>query len=188
MQGDGEWGLQPVHHTLSLQILPPLGGDSSSHYNPPPASPRWVLSMGCSFSSTVPAWVPSMGCSPLGTDCYILGFPWSHSLLWAEPPALAWGPLWAAGGMCSTVNLQGLLERLLSQHGGLQGNFYSNTSLLLTPFTDLGVCISVSLTSHPSLCCRFSSSWFFSPFLNTLLQRCYHCCQLARLTWSWGSI
>jgi len=35
-QGDGEWGLQSVHHTLSLPLLPPQREDSS-HSSPAPA-------------------------------------------------------------------------------------------------------------------------------------------------------
>ena len=35
-QGDREWGLQSVHHTLSLPLLPPQGEDSS-HSSPAPA-------------------------------------------------------------------------------------------------------------------------------------------------------
>jgi len=33
---DGEWGLQSVHHTLSLPLIPPQG-DDSSHASPTPA-------------------------------------------------------------------------------------------------------------------------------------------------------
>jgi len=35
-QGDGEWGLWSVHHTLSLPIIPPQGEDFS-HSSPAPA-------------------------------------------------------------------------------------------------------------------------------------------------------
>ena len=61
VQGDREWDLQSVHHTLSLPLLPPHAlpllqcgvppmGDSSSQ-----TSPMWVLPTGCSSSWTGPA-------------------------------------------------------------------------------------------------------------------------------------
>jgi len=74
-QGDREWGLWSVHHTLSLPLLPlhslpllqrgvPPMGDS-----PPQTGPTWVLPTGCHSSQTAPMSVLSMGCSLSGTGC-----------------------------------------------------------------------------------------------------------------------
>ena len=92
--------------------------------------------MGCSSSRTAPAWVPATRCSPSGADCSSAGFPWSHGLLRAQPPAPVWGPPRAAG----------------------ESRLWHTSSLSF--FTDLGVCVAVSLTSHSSLHCRFFSSLF----------------------------
>ena len=89
VQGDGEWGLRSVDHTLSLP-LHPLQGQHSSHSSPAPArSPshrrqsstnfsNGVLPMGCRSSQTAPAWVPSTACSPSGADCSSVGPPRGH--------------------------------------------------------------------------------------------------------------
>ena len=128
VQGDREWGLGSVHHTLSLPLLPPQGEDSS-HSAPAPArgpSHRRQSSMNCSsvgpshgvqslrnrllprgsptWSQVLPATCSSVGSSLHGATGYLpggcssTGFPRGHSLLGVHPPALVWGPPWAAGG------------------------------------------------------------------------------------------
>lgn len=68
----GNGGLQPIHHTLSLLLLPPQGQDSSHSFpdpvsdSPPWAPPMWVLPMGCSSLHIATACIPSTGCSPSG--------------------------------------------------------------------------------------------------------------------------
>ena len=73
VQGDGEWGLQSVHHTLSLPLLPPQGEDSS-HSAPAQAwgpSHGTQSSMNCSSKSTFHKLQFFMNCSRVGP-------PWGH--------------------------------------------------------------------------------------------------------------
>ncbi|KAK4828543.1 hypothetical protein QYF61_027219 [Mycteria americana] len=54
-QGDGEWGLRSVHHTLSVPLLPPQGEDSS-HSSPAPAwGPSHRRQSSTNFSSVPPS-------------------------------------------------------------------------------------------------------------------------------------
>jgi len=100
-----------------------------------------------------------------------------------HPSALAWGPFHGLQvDICSTVDLHGLQGDSLPHHGlhhELQGKALcsgvSSTSSS-SFFTDLGVCRVVSFTSsHSSLFTAISPLFFFSPFLNMLSQRRYHC-------------
>jgi len=95
-QGDREWGLQSVHHTLSLPLLPLQGEDSA------PSSPFLM-------------WAPlSMGPQVLPEVCFSAGFPRGHSLLWASTCSgvgssigLRWisDPPWTSMGCRGTVCL-----------------------------------------------------------------------------------
>ncbi|KAK4814103.1 hypothetical protein QYF61_008198 [Mycteria americana] len=54
-QGDGEWGLRSVHHTLSLPLLPPQEKDSS-HSSPAPAwGPSHTRQSSTNFSNMSPS-------------------------------------------------------------------------------------------------------------------------------------
>jgi len=63
-QGDGEWELWSVHHTLSLPLLPPQGEDSS-HSAPAPA---WCPSRRRQFSTKFSNMSPSHSLQ-LFTNC-----------------------------------------------------------------------------------------------------------------------
>ena len=92
VQGDREWGLWSVHHTLPLPLLPPQGEDSSPSapapaWGPSPGdSPPWTVKCEPFTQATVlqeqtaPAWVPQGVTSP------------------ASKPPTAWAPLHGATG------------------------------------------------------------------------------------------
>ena len=122
-QGDREWGLRSVCHTLSLLLLPPQGEDFS-HSSSAPAwgasngrqssigtSSMWVL-LTCFHAWSVPAWVPSTAYSPSGIECSNVHPPWGHKSCqktctsvgsslhgsWQEP-----APAWASHGQGNSL-------------------------------------------------------------------------------------
>jgi len=72
-QGNGEWGLRSVHHTLSLPLLPPQREDPS-HSAP---APTWGPSHGRQASTNCSSVSPSRGVQ-LFMNCPSMGPPWGH--------------------------------------------------------------------------------------------------------------
>ena len=131
VERDREWGLQSVHYTLYLLLLP-LHTLPLLQHGVPQTSPMWVLPMGCSSALTAPEWISFMGCSPPvwvphGKPANLLWcgllYPWDHRSY--QEPAPAWAlhrvaasfghppaPMWGLPGLqleiCSTVDLHGL--------------------------------------------------------------------------------
>jgi len=68
VQGDGEWGLWSVHHTLSLPLLPPQGEDSSHSA----LAPAWGSIHGTQFSTNFSNMSPSLGRQSF-TNCPSMG-------------------------------------------------------------------------------------------------------------------
>jgi len=201
VQGNREWGLWSVHHTLSVLLLPPHSFPLLQH---------GVLPTGDSSPQTPPTWVLPTGCSPSGTGCSSVGPPWGHkpcqqtcssassSLQGSAGPArsllqhgLPTGSQLSSGihllwhglqvEICSTVDLHGLQGDNLPHHGLLHGllrnlcsGAWSTSSSSSFSFTDLYVCRAVSLILIPLSSCNCCYTGFFSSFLNLLSQRRYH--------------
>ena len=115
--GDGEWGLQSVHHTLSLPLLPPQGKDSS-HSSPAPA---WGPSHGRQSSMNFSNVSPSHGlqfftnCSSMGPFHRVQSF--RNGLLQHGSPV---GPQVLLEKTCSSVDSSPQATgpaRSLLQHG-----------------------------------------------------------------------
>ena len=150
--GDGEWGIWSVCNTLPLPLLPPHALPLLQHR---------VLPTG--FSSS------GINCSSMGSPhrlhalseaCSGVSFsPGATVSFKAHPPALAWGPPWAAGGWP-------ILPWSSPWVAG-KALFWHLEHLLPSLFTDLGFCRAVSLTFSHSCPSQLLRS-IFNPFLNTL--------------------
>ena len=104
-----------------------------------------------------------------------------------HPPALVWGPPWAAGGYLLHRGppwaAGGQPASPWSSPGAAGESLCSGAWSTSSPsfFTDLGVCRVVFLTySNSSLWLQLLFCSNFSPFLNMLSQRHYHRCWWAR--------
>jgi len=184
-QGDREWGLRSVHHTL-------VSAAPSSSYSAP--APAWGPSHGRHFSMNFSSVGLShrlqlfMNCSSVGP--FHVFFPWGAVLQEQRgspqghrscqqtsstgsqpPPGIPM--LWRGAlpglqvGLCSPVGLHGLQGHSLPHHGllhGLQGNLCSSAWSTSSPSfcTDFGVCRVISPTySYASLPLLFHHSFFF---------------------------
>ncbi|KAM9616085.1 uncharacterized protein ACIBXB_020459 [Morphnus guianensis] len=161
-QGDGEWALQSVRHTLSLLLLPPQGENSSlvpcsGVGSLPPETVLHELLQCESFpqaavllellqrgslpwaavlqAQTAPAWVPR-GVTNSARSLLQRGLPTG-----SQPPSGI--PLLRCGVLpglqveiCSAVDLHGLQGDSLPHHGlprGLQGNLCSGAWSISSP-------------------------------------------------------
>lgn len=205
VQGDWEGELWPLHWVSSAPSSPGQHSSHSSsapvwgpfHDSPPQTSPTWVLPMGYRPSWTALVWVPSTGCAPSGADCShgVTNPPSKTAPMWApfstapeQPfcvtatfghlPAVAWGPPWAAGGICSTMDLHGQETACLTMvfTTGCRGNSPLAPGAPPQPPSLTLVSAEFFLSHVPIL------SWsavaqleVFPSLLNTFSQRHCHC-------------
>jgi len=103
--------------------------------------------------------------------CSSVGSTWNHRLLWAHPPAPAWGASWATGGYllhCGPVWAAGIS---LPHHGllyGLQGV----SGACPPPPSSLTLVSAELLLSHsltPLSGCNCCCAGFFSPLLKYVI-------------------
>jgi len=160
--------------------------------------------MGCSSSRTAPVWVPSTGCSPSGTGCSSMGPPWHHKPC-QQTFSSRGSSLHGSAGPGRSLLQRGLSmgSQLpsgihLLQHGvpsmgcrwrsappctsmGCRGTTCLTMVLITSCKGKLSVLVSRAppspLTQSQSSLLTATSLqlFFFSPFLNMLSQRCYHC-------------
>lgn len=188
-QRDREWSLWSVHHMLTLPLLRPQREKSSCSFT-------WSAMGSLPQEHGAPEWVPSMVFSPLGTGCFSVGAPCSHTP-WPETCFSMDSLL----HQCTGPARHPIQDRLPTDHSCLCEAVPSLAASLWT-LMDLTMvftmsCMEPQLLEHlllllrhqPYICladyliyshsfsgCSFSGIWFLSPVLNTLSWRCYsHC-------------
>lgn len=152
MQGNRQWGLQSVHHTWSVPVLLPLGDDSSLFL--------------CSRVDCLQGHMSFQGHRLLSSEVHSssqISSPAraSHSVTasFSHPPALDWGPLWAAG------------ETLLHHEPpwSAEESQFQCLEHILPCFPARPGCLKGSfICSHSSLCLQLQG---LVSFLNLLSQR-----------------
>jgi len=151
-QADGQWGLQSVHHTLSLLLLPPRRED-------------------CSHSAPAPVWVPHGVTSPASKPAPAWAL---HRVIasFRHPPA----PPWAAGGYL-LVDLPGLQVNIWSTMDlhGLQGDSLPHHGLL-HGCRGISALMSATPPPPPSSLTLVSVELFLCHILTPLLRTELHCC------------